>query len=139
MKEKYNHIDGTHCWFCDREYSSEYCLTIHTGMRLRRTKEHIIPRSKIGVNISTNYIGSCIDCNHLKGDRNAKQIAERIEKMIEYNNHEMKEYFPIMRLRAWKLYNKTAFLHRNFKTISPKTTKHETLKNSYKFHYSYSK
>jgi hypothetical protein len=115
--EKYSHISGTHCWFCDREYATSKCLTAYKGFQLRRTREHIVPKSKMIYNIRHNYIGSCIDCNGLKKNMTADQFAEYIAWLMKTGGHEMWFLLPMMKKRAWKLYNKTSYLHRNYKTI----------------------
>lgn len=113
--KKYHHLIGTHCWFCDREYETNKCLTVSIGEKLKRTREHIIPRSKIIQNISRNYIGSCVDCNNLKRSMFSDIFAEYINRLIEKDNpHKMYDSLPTIEKRAWKIYNKTSFLHRNY-------------------------
>lgn len=71
---------------------------------------------------SKNYIAACPDCNSLKGSKTAKQFAIRIENLIatkKKGEHNMLPLFPIMRERAWKLYNKTAHLHKTYKKLVP--------------------
>lgn len=120
FQDKYSHINGTHCWFCDREYATSRHIYVGCGRPLLRTREHIIPKSKIIYNYPKNYIGSCGDCNSLKGTHDARRFAEKIiflTKKLKKGEHNMYHLFPIMKQRAWKLYNKTSYLHRNYKEL----------------------
>jgi Zn-finger protein len=102
FQNKYSHKIGTHCWFCDKRFSE----------KIIRTREHIIPRSIIGNRLG-NYVASCYDCNHLKANRNAKEFAEFLDKMLKSITKSVpaKKKIKLMRNRAWKLYNKTSKLH----------------------------
>jgi len=120
FEEKYHQTKGTHCWFCERQYFVDRQIYIRCGAPLQRTREHIIPKSQIIYNYEKNYIGTCRDCNSLKGPKTAKQFAEKIESMMEKykkGQHNMLHLFPLMKDRAWKLYNKTSNLHRNYKKL----------------------
>lgn len=108
--EKYHQTKGTHCWFCDRPYEKKRI----------RTREHIVPKSVIIYSYPKNYIGSCQFCNGMKGSKNAKQFALSLDKLIKSASpatHNQYKLYKIMRERAWKLYNKTSNLHKNFKTL----------------------
>jgi hypothetical protein len=122
--ETYGKENGTRCWFCDREYGIDKVLSISRHISkdkpIKKTREHIIPKSKIIYNIPKNYIGSCNECNLLKGKLDARGFAMWLHAMIEselYIWHEMGDYMKTMRNRAWKLYNKTSYLHKNYQTI----------------------
>jgi hypothetical protein len=120
IPEKYSHLIGTHCWFCDREYSKSKSVFKSNGNPLKKTREHIIPKSRVIYNIPTNYIGTCADCNTLKAKRDAIEFATHIEHLIlikSTTGHSMSKLFETMRRRAWKLYNKTSFLHKNYQRI----------------------
>jgi hypothetical protein len=118
--ETYGKEKGTRCWFCDREYLVDKTVFISKGYPLKKTREHIVNKKKIIYNVPKNYIGSCKDCNHLKAARDAREFALWLDEMIEselYIWHEMGDYMKTMRNRAWKLYNKTSYLHKNYQTI----------------------
>lgn len=118
--EKYHQTRGTHCWFCDRQFGVDKCVMSHSGQPLRRTREHIIPKALIIYGYPKNYIASCIDCNGIKASKTSRGFAEKIQRlMVEYKNggHQMTRFFPIMKDRAWKLYNKTSNLHKNYKKL----------------------
>lgn len=117
--DKYHQTKGTNCWFCDREFGVDKQRYVRCGSPLIRTREHIIPKSAIVYSYRRNYIASCQDCNSLKGKKNARQFAMLIEAMMcnPVCNHNMRKLFPIMRKRAWKLYNKTSNLHKNYKKL----------------------
>lgn len=118
FQEKYHQTKGTHCWYCDREFIGNMRRLASFKQPLKRTREHIIPVSQLTQSIPKNYIAACADCNGLKGPKNARQFAEKVTSMIQkYKNgeHNMYKFFPMMRDRAWKLYNKTSKLHQNNK------------------------
>ena len=119
FSEKYNYLNGTHCWFCDREFGKDRTKTHGISNILIRTKEHIIPKSIIKYGDVRNYIASCSDCNGLKANCNAKQFAIKLRGLMKqgkgFNN--MCSLFPLMINRAWKLYNKTSSFHNKFKNI----------------------
>lgn len=109
---KYKHSTSTHCYYCDREYGKHRSKVQKTPNGLIiKTKDHIIPIAKGGINNVRNYIGCCSDCNHLKGSRTTWEFAEFIES-INYK-HMMHQYLPLIKKRAWKLYNKTSKAHQN--------------------------
>lgn len=116
---KYNHLTGTHCWFCDREFGVAKTFWTTTVSRfLFKTKEHIIPLKRLENNIPKNYIASCNDCNQLKGARDAKEFALHLDYLVYFNKpgtHNMLTLMPLMKRRAWKLYNKTSDLHKKHK------------------------
>ena len=117
---KYHQTQGTHCWFCERQFGIDKQVYVRCGSPLIRTREHIIPKSKIIYSHPRNYIASCADCNSMKGNKNAKQFAMHIEwLMCNYSlgEHNMFNLFPMIRKRAWKLYNKTSNFHRNYKKL----------------------
>ena len=114
------------CVFCEKSFKDVY-----------KTKEHIIPKSKIPCNRVENYTSSCVWCNDLKRDRNAKEFALFLEDIIinydeKYNY--IKDYLKIMKNNAWKLYNKTHKSHKDFHEFfgipKPKKTKKKPKLNS---------
>ena len=109
---------GTHCWFCDRQFGVDKQIYSRSGTPLVRTREHIIPKSRIIYSYRRNYIASCHDCNSLKGRMDAKQFAVHIEKLMKLESHNMSKLLPLMRVRAWKLYNKTSYLHKNYRNLT---------------------
>lgn len=115
--KKYNYREATHCWFCDREYESNVSFHFLNGKPLGKTKEHIIPKSKLKIQDaelkSKNYVSSCVDCNQLKANRTPRQFAKHIQWLMRYfPDHILKIYLPKMYKRAWKLHNKTSKLQK---------------------------
>lgn len=117
VPEKYDYKKGTHCWFCNREFNTSKGIYVYCGLPLPKTKEHIVPLSKGGINNVSNYIASCRDCNTLKADKDAKQFALFLMDLLLYKSaggHNMCRYFKIMITRSWKIYNKTSKLHKKY-------------------------
>lgn len=128
---KYHQTKGTHCWFCEREFGVDKQIWVCGGQSLIRTREHIIPKTKIIYGHERNYIATCKDCNCLKGSRNAREFAQYLQKLIETTGqgfHNMWKYLPIMRDRAWKLYNKTSKFHREYEEVGFEKAKERLLK-----------
>lgn len=118
--EKYHQTRGTHCWYCDREFGVDRSVYSQCGRILYIQREHIIPKSQIIFSYPKNYIAACCDCNTLKGPKTAEKFAQKVTSlMLKYKKgeHNMWHLFPLMRERAWKLYNKTSNLHRNYKKL----------------------
>jgi 5-methylcytosine-specific restriction endonuclease McrA len=44
------------CFFCDKQLS-----------RQKKTRDHLIPKSRNGSNARSNIVDACRDCNNLKG------------------------------------------------------------------------
>ena len=94
------------CVFCEKSFKDVY-----------KTKEHIIPKSRIPCNKLENYTSSCVWCNDLKADRDAKEFALFLEDIITDYSEEydyIKDSLKVMKNNAWKLYNKTHKSHKNF-------------------------
>ena len=94
------------CVFCKQSFKDVY-----------RTKEHIIPKNRIPFNRQGNYTSSCHWCNTIKGNRDAKEFALFLEKIIREENEKynyVKHLLKIMRDGAWKLYNKTHKSHKGY-------------------------
>lgn len=123
FKDRYSHYKGTHCWFCNRQYGKSYSVygNTSTGRNpIRRTREHIVPASKMKKNDPRNYIGSCNDCNTLKANMNAKEFALHVQKLRVKKNietHNMYKYFKMIIYRSWKLYNKTSKFHKKYTSV----------------------
>ena len=104
MKTHWKAIDN--CIFCKQSFKDVY-----------KTKEHIIPKSKIHKNNVENYSASCIWCNDAKGCMDAKEFAKFLEIIDRSNiskyNH-IRPFIKIMINNAWKLYNKTHKSHENY-------------------------
>lgn len=67
------------CFYCELSFGSS---PTKRGVPLRKTNDHIIPRSKDGVNNSINYVDSCHQCNHLKGSRLPEEFSDFLEYKI---------------------------------------------------------
>lgn len=81
------------CYYCNRR------LTQCGGMA--KTKDHIIPMSKGGVNGKVNIVLCCKDCNQIKGSNLLYQFMIKIEKAIrkekKYINYTSDELQIIVR------------------------------------------
>jgi hypothetical protein len=67
------------CFYCELTFGSSPTTR---SVPLRKTNDHIIPRSKDGVNNPINYVESCHQCNHLKGSRLPEEFSEFLEYKI---------------------------------------------------------
>jgi 5-methylcytosine-specific restriction endonuclease McrA len=115
--EKYHQTQGTHCWYCDRQYGEDHSTRTARGGKLYLTREHIIPKARLGNNEPKNYIGACQDCNGLKGRKDAYEFALLVEDLLEDESpatFSMYKLLPKMRDRSWKIYNKTSKLHNRY-------------------------
>lgn len=115
FQDKYHHKKGTHCWFCDRKFGEVYY-----GEILMRTKEHIVPFKVMGFNHPKNYVASCKFCNTFKSWYDARGFVDRINWYYENRDKStfwMHDLLPLMRQRAWKLYNKTSKLHQKYSIV----------------------
>jgi hypothetical protein len=97
INEKYRWPDGKECAYCRRAFKD-------TAPSVRKTKDHIIPHSKGGVNDITNYVTCCHECNAIKANLHLTVFAEIILNIRPGG--------PLYRLRetisfnAWKIFNK---------------------------------
>jgi hypothetical protein len=121
IDNKYSHRkeEGTHCWYCNREYSTSKSLYARPGTQLIRTVEHIVPFGSGGKNIARNKIGACNDCNTLKKSSSIMGFINVIKQLQAKRLHPMLKLFPTMINRCWKLYNK----YDNKKDLKQKTFK----------------
>jgi len=101
---------ATHCIYCEREFTSGLIRSM-----LNKTKDHIIPRSRGGINNPMNYVAACGHCNELKGRSTLMEFAAHITmKMRGVSiNDPIRPMYQRMRINAMKLYNKTSQLHRS--------------------------
>ena len=106
------------CIFCEQSFKDVY-----------RTKEHIIPKKRIPFNNVKNYTSSCVWCNTIKGNRDAKEFAIFLEKVIREEDERynyVSHLLKTMKDNSWKLYNKTHKSHNGyfafFEGYNPKNT-----------------
>jgi hypothetical protein len=107
MTHDLSHLSDV-CFYCKRSYSLHKGVWRRRYAALRKTKDHILPKSKGGHNGVDNYVSCCEDCNNLKGNMTPDKFAKWIKKeLIQKNNsHPMFQMFKYMMFNAWKLYNK---------------------------------
>jgi 5-methylcytosine-specific restriction endonuclease McrA len=60
--------DGHRCAYCGRRREE-------LGPRERLTRDHLIPRSKGGLDVWLNVVAACSSCNHRKDDRSPDAVA----------------------------------------------------------------
>ena len=60
--------DGHRCAYCGRHRRE-------LGVRERLTRDHLIPRSKGGLDVWLNVVAACSSCNHRKDDRPPEAVA----------------------------------------------------------------
>lgn len=65
---------ATGCYYCGR------IMTVVGGTR--KTRDHVVPVSRGGVNHKINKVDCCIDCNSLKGSKTLAQLIRVVEKKI---------------------------------------------------------
>lgn len=97
VKESY------HCYYCEREFKDE---NYGTNRPLARTRDHIVPLSRGGVNNRSNLIDCCIECNNFKA---SFLLIEFVEVIQEYINQKKKfktipfALLPLIKLNAIEL------------------------------------
>jgi 5-methylcytosine-specific restriction endonuclease McrA len=55
------------CWYCGADFS-----------RLKRTLDHVVPRSRGGSNHPSNLVFACQSCNSEKGSRSLEDYRHRV-------------------------------------------------------------
>lgn len=68
------------CYYCEREFNIAH---YGSNRALAKTKDHIIPRSRGGINKSPNLVPCCSECNGFKG---AMMPEWHLNKTILYIN-----------------------------------------------------
>lgn len=72
------------CYYCEREFN-----VAHYGSNkaLAKTKDHIIPRSRGGINKSPNLVPCCSECNGFKGSMMPEWHLHKTIIYINKNKH----------------------------------------------------
>lgn len=96
INEEYRWPFGTICAYCRRVFDENHVI---------KTKDHIVPISRGGINDVKNYVCSCKDCNNLKGNFHILVFADLVYNMPD--THKMYEYSERIMFNCWKIYNKT--------------------------------
>lgn len=70
--------------------------------------DHIIPKSKLGIDTLENYITSCFDCNRGKGDRllTDKKTRDKIQenlKELQERESQLKEYSKFIKAKQRRI------------------------------------
>lgn len=60
--------DGHRCAYCGRRREE-------LGPRERLTRDHLVPRSRGGLDVWLNVVTACSSCNHRKDDRSPEAVA----------------------------------------------------------------
>lgn len=68
------------CSFCGRNFSTS---RYSTGHYLAKTRDHIIPRSKGGINYKINLIDVCQTCNSFKSDMMPDEFFDKVRVHIK--------------------------------------------------------
>ncbi|MFZ4103760.1 MAG: HNH endonuclease [Sediminibacterium sp.] len=68
-------FNSTRCCYCERLFNE----------KLKRTKEHIIPKSKGGKNNLHNLIYACFECNSFRGNKDYAELSEFINNILNNN------------------------------------------------------
>lgn len=63
------------CCYCERVFDN----------KLKRTVEHIIPKSKGGTNELCNLSYACWECNSLRGNMDYKELKQYIQNILQNN------------------------------------------------------
>ena len=63
------------CCYCNREF----------GGKIKRSVEHIIPRSKGGTNNLNNLIYCCKECNQFRQNMSFKEFRDLIDGILKNN------------------------------------------------------
>lgn len=95
IREDIQWPNGYLCAYCGREFDDTSII---------KTKDHIIPKSRGGVNDITNYVCSCSNCNLVKADLHISVFASIVYKLP--SSHVLYKYADIINFNAWKIYNK---------------------------------
>lgn len=86
--DKYDPHNGTHCFYCKREYKVSVSIYFKPNTPLKRTVDHIIPVCVGGTDDIENLVGSCNDCNLLKGDMSIRRFGRYVRFLRNSNpNH----------------------------------------------------
>lgn len=73
------------CFYCERLMGPAAYLK--EKKYVPKTKDHIIPTSKGGINDPKNKVECCSACNQLKADLTLKQFARLVRKIIANYDH----------------------------------------------------
>lgn len=66
------------CYYCEREFGS---IPLNTILPLRKTKDHILPKSKGGKH-KNNTVDCCHKCNGIKSNKSLEEFREYINQLI---------------------------------------------------------
>ena len=72
----HNHELDNKCWYCERVWD----------FYTRKTKDHLIPKSRGGNNENINLRACCTECNTFKGRSTPEGFVELIEEKIRTFN-----------------------------------------------------
>lgn len=123
-----------HCCYCGRSF-----LEVISNIKLKKkeivplfTFDHLVPRSKGGINAQFNKLKCCYFCNQEKGDKNIIEYIEvlllkyanckgklKIDVFLKINNClSIKKYvdeqgFKLYRMFKIKVLNKASIKHQN--------------------------
>ena len=80
--------EGTHFKLCGKEGSERRHFNLYADDGTLFTKDHIVPKSKGGMDRVSNMQTMCVDCNVAKGNRHSEI---QIEYIVGRNAHDGKE------------------------------------------------
>lgn len=107
MTHDLSHLSDV-CFYCKRSYGLHKSVWRRKYAALRKTKDHVLPKSRGGFNGTDNYVSCCEDCNHLKSNMKPNEFAKWLKKELRQknNSHPMFPMFKYIMFNSWKLYNK---------------------------------
>lgn len=78
------------CWYCKGNYEVD--------KRLDKTKDHVVPLSKGGLDVKENRVSCCYDCNQWKADKMPDAWLKEINGRIR--NNRIPEKYDISKLHV---------------------------------------
>lgn len=90
---KQANIQHTHCCYCRRQFSEEIEY-------LKRTRDHYIPKSRMGLNNCNNLLQCCHECNTWKKDKMPEHWLREVERLSKkkrkIGNYTLRDYAQII-------------------------------------------
>lgn len=88
-------FNSTRCFYCERKFDN----------KIKKTKEHIIPKSKGGNNNLNNLVYACIECNELRGNMEFYEFKDYLQNIINKNKSIKIKNYSLNRLDISKIIN----------------------------------
>ena len=124
------HDTGTHCFYCEKEFNP---LQYGTNQQRAKTRDHVIPLSKNGVNLVRNMVYACSLCNRRKASLSLEEFSGICNNNIAVKN--IKLLIDYRDKKGDALYKKKPYKVGEIKPVYPtvrqinKSAKAQPLKN----------